>query len=160
MSSTTIHLPNNPITPIHVVTAAIVNHQDKRLFMQRRSGTTSYPWHWSTPGGKAGPHEGLWSALFRELHEEHGVRANYQIFGGELWPQMDPVYEHDLVSSRTGQPMRVMCRLVPASAIIGPYSANAEAVAGFDWVSADELEALMLAPADEANREKLIALIR
>lgn len=157
---TTIELESSPIDPIIVVSAAIVDAESKRLFVQRRSGKTSYPWHWCTPGGKAWPKEGLWSALFRELLEEHGVRSDYRIFGGDLWPHMDPVYTHEITSSRTGQPMRVLCRFIPSTAIIGPYSANAEAVAGFDWVTADELETLTLTPADHANRGALLSLLR
>ena len=38
--------------PIIVVSAAIVNVAEKRLFMQRRSGeASSHIWHWVTPGG-------------------------------------------------------------------------------------------------------------
>ena len=154
MSSTTIHLPNNPISPIHVVTAAIVNERDKRLFMQRRSGTTRYPWHWGTPGGALYEDEGVWEGLFRELNEEHGVRVVRQL-------PFDYVYCHDEPSVITGQITRVRCLYVLSEAIVGPYQVLADAVAGFDWVTAEELERLTpLTPADEANREKLIALIR
>lgn len=157
---TSIELSHNPIDPIIVVSAAIVDAESKRLFVQRRSGKTDYPWHWCTPGGKVGPNEGLWSALFRELAEEHGVRVEHGLFGRDLWPHADPVYTHEITSSRTGQPMRVLCRFIPSAAIIGRYSANAEAVAGFDWVTANELETLILTPADDANRGALLGLIR
>ena len=154
MSSTTIHLPNNPIAPIQVVTAAIVNERDKRLFMQRRSGTTRYPWHWGTPGGALYEDEPWWQGLFRELGEEHGL----SIVGGIPF---DYVYSHDKPSIVTGQITRVRCLYVSSEAVVGPYQVLADAVAGFDWVTAEELERLTpLTPADEANREKLIALIR
>lgn len=154
MFSATIHLPNNPIAPIHVVTAAIVNERDKRLFMQRRSGTTRYPWHWGTPGGALYEDESAWIALRRELREEHGVRVVGQL-------PFDYVYCHDEPSVITGQVTRVRCLYVSSEAVVGPYQVLADAVAGFDWVTAEELERLTpLTPADEANREKLIALIR
>lgn len=151
MSSTTIHLPNNPISPIQVVTAAIVNERDKRLFMQRRSGTTRYPWHWGTPGGKAETNEPKLMALCREISEEHGVALRYKVLDVRR-----KVYKHEGPSGHI-----VRCYLIPHNLVIGTYRAAGDAVAGFDWVTAEELERLTpLTPADEANREKLIALIR
>ena len=61
----------------------------------------------------------------------------------------------------TSQIIFLLCLYVSSEAIVGPYQILANAVAGFDWVTAEELERLTpLTPADEANREKLIALIR
>ncbi len=151
MSSTTIHLPNNPITPIQVVTAAIVNQRDKRLFMQRRSGTTRYPWHWGTPGGRVETNEPKFMALCREMREEHGVALR-----DEVLDVGRSVYRHEGPSGHI-----VRCYLIQHHLVIGTYRAASSAVAGFDWVTAEELERLTpLTPADEANREKLIALIR
>ena len=151
MSFTTIHLPNNPIGPIQVVTAAIVNGRDKRLFMQRRSGTTRYPWHWGTPGGKVETNEPKFMALCREMREEHGVALRDEVLDVSV-----KVYEHEGPSDHI-----VRCYLVPHHLVIGTYRAAGETVAGFDWVTAEELERLTpLTPADEANREKLIVLIR
>jgi 8-oxo-dGTP pyrophosphatase MutT (NUDIX family) len=39
------------IDRVTIVTAAIVDHEAKRLFMQRRSARTRFAWHWGTPGG-------------------------------------------------------------------------------------------------------------
>lgn len=138
------------------VSVAIVDESSKRLFLQRRSGTTTYPWHFCTPGGKANEGETLWGALARELYEEHGVGFRREFV--EL--ECSPVYVHDVVSIWSGRMTRVTCLYVPATAIVGSYRAHCDAVAGFDWVSADELETRMLTPADNANLDKLIALLR
>jgi 8-oxo-dGTP diphosphatase len=137
---------------IQVVTAAIVNADEKRLFVQRRSGKTRYPWHWGLPGGQLHDGETLWLALLRELVEEHGITMR-QDRRNELALQ-EPVYIHE----STG--MSVVCLRIPHTAIIGKIRANADAVAGFDWVTADELENLTLTPADDANRGVLMGLIR
>ena len=145
--------PKENTPRILVACAAIVNVQAKRLFVQRRDGETSYPWHHCTPGGKANPRETFEEALRRELFEEHGVCLKCC-----HWV-VDPVYVHDIVSTRTGELMRVTCSFVPSHAILGEYKAG-PSVAGFDWVTADELETLTLTPADDANRGKLMALLR
>jgi len=143
----------NSIERIMVVSAAIVNVEAKRLFVQRRSGDApSYPWHWCTPGGKVHEDEFQLEALRRELYEEHGVRLDIDRVGSS-------VYYHDIISTQTGQIVTVWCYLVCASAIVGRYIAG-PSVAGFDWVTANELETLTLTPADDANRGKLMALLR
>jgi len=137
---------------IHVVTAAIVNADEKRLFVQRRSGKTTYAWHWGLPGGQLRDGETLWYALLRELIEEHGI-AVWQDRRNELALQ-EPIYIHESTDTR------VVCLRIPHTAIIGKMRANADAVAGFDWVTADELEYLTMTPADHANRGVLMGLIR
>lgn len=136
-----------------VVSAAIVNHAEKRLFVQRRSGKTSYAWHWCTPGGKAIANENPYETLMRELYEEHGVVLMPRGMLGRR------VYEHEIKSTRTQEMTLVQCLYVSHEHAIGEYKAG-PAVAGFDWVTADELKALTLTPADDANRDKLLALIR
>lgn len=142
------------IDRIYVVSAAIVNVAEKRLFVQRRSGKTSYPWCWVTPGGKKYHHEMDWETLRRELEEEHNMYFSDVDSVGRL------VYEYELPS----EPVIVSCYLLQYTDV---YPADATrrfnagpAVAGFDWVSANELETLTLGPADHANRGKLLALIR
>jgi len=140
---------------IIVVSAAIVNVAEKRLFVQRRSAKTSYAWHWCTPGGKATLSERYMhqTTLRRELFEEHHV------FLKECQPLLKPVYLHEM-TTETGEPMAVDCRFVLSDMIEGEYVASGPTVAGFDWVNANELETLMLGPADHANRGKLLDLIR
>lgn len=138
---------------IIVVSLAIVNVQQKRLFMQRRSEKTSYPWYWVTPGGKARPLETHEMTLRRELFEEHRVLLK------EGQP-LEPVYMHDMTSSKTGEPLTVICLLATSDMIDGEYVAVGPSVAGFDWPDANELETLILGPADHANRGKLLDLIR
>ena len=123
--------------------------------MQRRSGTTRYPWCWVTPGGKRKAQEHDFTTLRRELREEHNVHlGEYGRWCREL------VYEHEVVPTKTGEPVLVRCFRVAADLVQGTYAAACPAVAGFDWVSANELETLMLGPADSANLGKLLELIR
>jgi 8-oxo-dGTP pyrophosphatase MutT (NUDIX family) len=137
---------------ISVVSAAIVDMESKRLFVQRRSGKApSYPWQWCTPGGKVNGNEPLLTALHRELHEEHGVDLDQYAVHRE-------VYTHDVLSTRTGQIVTVWCYLVPSVAVTGIYQAG-PSVAGFDWVNADELQRLTMTPADDANQGRLLALL-
>jgi 8-oxo-dGTP pyrophosphatase MutT (NUDIX family) len=145
----------NPIERIMVVSAAIVDVEAKRLFVQRRDGNTSYSWHWCMPGGKALPSESLDLALARELYEEHGVRSKWH---PRLWLGAE-IYQHEIKSTRTGETVVVRCFRIDATELVGPYIAG-PSVAGFDWVTANELETLTLTPADDANRGKLMALLR
>jgi len=136
-----------------VVSAAIVDRAEKRLFMQRRGNDAgSYQWHWVTPGGKKNPSRMDYQELQRELFEEHGV---WFISASDL----RLIYEYEIESSRTGKPTVVSCYAIDSTKIIGEYKAG-PGVAGFDWVNANELESLMLGPADAANRGKLLDLIR
>jgi len=145
----------NSIERIMVVSAAIVNVEAKRLFVQRRSGDApSYPWHWCTPGGKVKPQEDPFRALRRELHEEHAVH----LMESARW-NVQIVYRHELPPLATGTRIIVNCFRVNSSLVTGQYCAG-DKVAGFDWVTANELEALTLTPADDANRGKLMALLR
>ena len=124
--------PTIQSAPIHVVTAAIVNERDKRLFMQRRSGTTRYP---GTGERRAVccSRTNLWQGLFRRARR--GARTKHL----RRFP-FDYVYCHDEPSIVTGQITRVRCLYVSSEAVVGPYQVLADAVAGFDWVTAEELE--------------------
>lgn len=139
---------------IKVVTAAIVDVQANRLFVQRRSGKTKYPWHWCMPGGQMQHGETPWEALYRELGEEHGVR----ILDRDELPH-DARKGCILYEYRDGE-LSVDCYLVLRQHVIGVFQALDQAVAGFDWVTANELETLSLTPADHANRGVLMGLIR
>lgn len=156
---TTINIKEKHVESIVVVTAAIVNVDEKRLFVQRRSGKTRYAWHWGLPGGQMHDGESVWDTALREVEEEHGIRLRPGWIGKLVL--QEPIYIHE--SPPSGLAMMgtcVSCVRIPHTAIFGPIGANAEAVAGFDWVTANELETLTLTPADDANRGKLMDLIR
>ncbi len=155
----TINIKETHVEPIVVATVAIVDSVEKRLFVQRRSGKTRFAWHWCTPGGQMHDGESVWDTALREVEEEHGIRLRPGWIGKLVL--QEPVYIHE--SPPLGLAMmgtRVICMRIPHTAIYGPIGANAEAVAGFDWVTANELESLTLTPADDANRGKLMDLIR
>lgn len=148
--------PKENTPRVIVVSAAIVDVAAKRLFVQRRDGSTSYPWHHCTPGGKAKKNEPDWLALCREIHEEHNVNVSAP---GLVIGQAVQVYEHESKSTRADDIVTVRCYRIDSMHVYGQYSAG-PSVAGFDWVTANELESLTLTPADDANRGKLMALLR
>lgn len=146
--------PKENTPRIIVVSAAIVNVQAKRLMLAQR-GETTYSWMWYTPGGQVEPAlgESELEALVRELKEELGV--DYLHYG-RLGPM---VYEHDIASTRTGKMITVRCYRVHQEQIWNRYQCLDKTV-GIRWVTADELETVHLTPADDANRGKLMALLR
>ena len=145
--------PKENTPRVIVVTAAIVNVEVKRLMLAQRGGTT-YEWMWGTPGGEmeAGRAESELEALPRELKEELGV--DYLHYG-RLGPM---VYEQD-VDVAKNRIVTVRCYRVPHTQIWNRYQCLDKTV-GIRWVTADELETVYLTPADDANRGKLMALLR
>jgi ADP-ribose pyrophosphatase YjhB (NUDIX family) len=134
-----------------VVSAAIVDFDQRRILLAQRSGKTSYPFSWCTPGGKVEANETYLGALRRELCEELGVRLNVQPLG-------ILVYRHELQSSRTGSMVTVACYMVPSTNVSGEYSCK-DGTAGVGWFDATALSFTQLAPADHANRSALLDLI-
>ena len=92
------------------------------------------------------------AGLFRELNEEHGLSRPRFPF--------DYVYSHDKPSIVTGQVTRVRCLHVSSEAIVGPYQCSRTPLPGLTGSRRKKLRLTPLTPADEANCEKLIALIR
>ena len=64
-----------------VVTAAVVEHEDRVLVTRRQKGV-HLEGFWEFPGGKCGPDEALTDCLARELLEELDVAA---IVGDEIF---------------------------------------------------------------------------
>jgi 8-oxo-dGTP diphosphatase len=54
------------------VTAAIL-YRDGKIFIAKRSSTSSLPSKWEFPGGKVDVGETLEECLTRELYEEFGI---------------------------------------------------------------------------------------
>ncbi len=54
------------------VTAAII-YRDGKIFIAKRSSTSSLPSKWEFPGGKVDVGETLEECLTRELYEEFGI---------------------------------------------------------------------------------------
>ena len=63
-----------PLSPVTVVTAAVVERAGRLLVTQRLEGT-HLAGHWEFPGGKCEPGEGARECLVREIREELGVVA-------------------------------------------------------------------------------------
>ena len=137
---------------VTVVSAAIVNRHEKRILLAQRSGTTSHAWKWCTPGGKVEKGESQYEALVRELREELGIEdvANFKAKN---------VYSHSITSTRTGEPVEVFCWRIDPDAIIGSISPK-DGTVGVGWFDVMMLYRLVLAPADEANLDALIELVR
>ena len=93
-------------------------------------------------------------ALRRELHEEHGVVLSPSVHG-----MSEIVYRQEIMSTRSGDMTQVHCFAVPAECVDGVYQCG-DNVAGFGWYSWEELSVANLTPADSANRDRLLYLIR
>lgn len=132
---------------ITVVSAAIV--KDGRLLLTQRSGTTSHPFKWCTPGGKVNSCETHAAALERELHEETGILISSN--GAKV------VYWCALPSASTGEMVEVICYRVDH---VSGKGECLDGTIGLGWFTADEIAHLPLAPADDANRETLMGLVR
>lgn len=135
-----------------VVSAAVVDFDNHLIVLAQRSGKTSYPFCWCTPGGKVEPGESHARALRRELDEELGVHLD------DLMLVNHVVYEHEIQSTRTGKMVEVVCYALPHTAISGTYKCL-DGTIGVGWFDAATLAALPLAAADAANRAALLNLI-
>ncbi len=135
---------------ITVVSAAIVAVVANRVLLTQRSGGTSYPFMACTPGGKVNPGESNLDALWRELGEEIGLVGAPK--------ELPEVYRHAMTSSRTGEPVTVICYRLDWHGNLFSFSCL-DATIGLWWHSAGDLLTADMAPADNANREKLIALV-
>ena len=140
---------------MRVVSGAIIREDRgvKRVLLgQRRSGG-SYPLLWCTLGGKVEEGETDLQALDRELWEE--ARA-------QIHAPWKVLYEHEGTSVTTGKPFRLTCFVTPVTsgeareAGLRPM----DGIIGIGWFTAHEVMHLHLAAGDDANREKLIEVLR
>lgn len=135
-----------------VVSGAIVDIATKRMLLAQRSGGTTYPFLWCTTGGFVEEGEFQLDALIREVGEE--LKVN--LFDPNL--VQNCIYTHDIRSTRSGKMITVRCYFVPSTAIVGTYTCGDKTI-GMGWFDAADLARLPLAPADDANREALIAAL-
>jgi 8-oxo-dGTP diphosphatase len=114
---------------IRVVAAAIL--RDGRVLAARRGPGMSLPGMWEFPGGKVEPGEDDRAALRRELREELGL----------------DVEVHELLASAVHDYPHISIDLVlwSASTTGDPVAHEHDAVR---WLAADELGAVVWAPAD------------
>ena len=134
---------------ITVVSAAIVRKDTGMILLAQRAPTTSYPFHWCTPGGKFEPEKGDKThrdALARELREELLVELS-----GELG---SVVYEREIRSTRTGDVCEVICYRIDFRNIVGTPRPG-DGTIGVGWFDPSSLHTLDMTPADNAEIEAL-----
>lgn len=147
--------PRCEVSMIRVVSAAVVVADSagrKRMLLTQRAPTASYPFKWVTPGGKVEPGETDADALYREMREECGQAAIVWLGDDE------PIYVHEMKSSRTDSVVAVRCYLVRTSPLARFYPMDG--TIGVGWFDADTIAGVDLGPADDANRGKLADVLR
>lgn len=141
---------------IQIVSAAFIKVENDKLkvLLTQRGPNTTYPLHWCTPGGKVNKGARLEThqeALARELREELGLKYCPAI------SDKTQLYRH--VGTRTnGEPYALSCYWMHFHG--EPLNPNhAEHCLDARWFSADELDGLLLTPADKAHIEQIKALL-
>lgn len=117
---------------LHRVTHTYVFHPDGRVFVQQRTRTKDvYPGLFDVcVGGTVVSGESFASNAFRELHEEMGVRG----------VPLHPLFRHRFSDAHTNNLIQVY-----ACCHGGPFRLQPEEVAGGDWQTLDQVEALIAA---------------
>ena len=123
---------------LRVVAAATI--RDERVLVAKRSERMALPGQWEFPGGKVEPHESDEHALIRELMEELGISIQPQYLVNSVEHAYPNVHIHLLL---------YICILVAGEPELTEHEA-------LQWVTREELSALMMAPADEYLRLSLL----
>jgi 8-oxo-dGTP diphosphatase len=124
--------------PIDVV-AGVIRREDGRLLISQRLADDTLGGYWEFPGGKVEPREELKAALYRELLEELGVKAE---IGEEI---------HRIVHAYPDRDVRLY--FFEARILSGePQKLE---VADFCWVTTDELMDYQFPEADIPLLEQL-----
>lgn len=129
--------PRPSMTPL-VVTAAVIEHDDRLLVTRRQQGA-HLAGYWEFPGGKCNPGETHEACLVRELGEELGAAA---IIGAEIFSVTHRYPD------RTVELHFFRCRLTnEPSPQLGQE---------MQWVTREQLGSLALPPADTELVELLM----
>lgn len=138
---------------IQIVSAAFIKVENDKLkvLLTQRGPDTTYPLHWCTPGGKANDGESHQEALARELREELGLKYCPGI------TSKTQLYRH--IGTRTnGQPFELFCYWMHFHGeALTPN--HAQHCIDARWFAADELDGLVLTPADKEHIEQIKALL-
>ncbi len=144
---------------MRVVSAAVIREDSgvKRLLLAQRRAGGSDPFAWCTLGGKEEEGESPVEALVRNLGEELiGLSADWDL--NVAWTLL---FSHEGTNATTGQRFRLTClttRLV--SSRVFDDVMPGDGFIGVGWFTAHEVATLHLAAADDANRTKLVEVIR
>ena len=141
---------------IQIVSAAFIKVENDKLkvLLTQRGADTTYPLHWCTPGGKVNKGARLEThqeALARELREELGLK---------YCPGITPkTLLHRHVGRRTnGEPFELFCYWMHFHGeALTPN--HAQHCIDARWFAADELDGLLLTPADKEHIEQIKALL-
>jgi 8-oxo-dGTP diphosphatase len=128
--------------PRKLVVAGLIIGGDGRVLISQRRADQALPLQWEFPGGKVEPGEAPVAALARELREELGVAAEV----GRVWDVLFHAY-----------PAFDLVMLVYACRLRAGEEPRAVEVADLAWVSAGELPAWDILPADRPLVDRLVA---
>jgi len=118
------------------------------ILLGRRAPTSSHGGRWCTLGGKVEQGESDTEALFRELREE----------AGEDRFTVGPVlYEHSGERTTGAGRFHLACYACEPKADFCAIEQPEHGIDAVEWFGAEQLEAVDLAPADDAHRAELIA---
>jgi mutator protein MutT len=137
---------------LEVVSGVII--RDGRILLTQRKATQDFPFHWESPGGKVeGMGESHHSALRRELEEEVGLTS--------VDIAMQPLWTGKIKRQRAEDGYAYVhlyrCESTPVGGLLQePKPLEGQ---GIGWFAANELQVLLLAPANALARALLFRAV-
>ncbi|MEF9935164.1 MAG: (deoxy)nucleoside triphosphate pyrophosphohydrolase [Clostridium sp.] len=122
------------------VVGAIIENDNKEILCALRSPKMSLPNYWEFPGGKIEPNETIKQAIEREIQEELSCTIEFE----NIFNDNTHEYDNFIVNLIT-----VKCTLISG---IPTASEHSKLI----WLSRDNLESLIWAPADVPAVNQLI----